>query len=89
MYDWSAQNNELGNPMRNPVTGTPGNYGADTGGLIVDGVAPDGTKNEVRANFNIYANPYDTCTVYNLKEKQIDKLKMNYHSIDGKLCWKN
>jgi len=58
MYDWSAQNNELGNPIRDVVTGTPGNYGADSGGLIVDGVAPDGTKNEVRANFDIYANPY-------------------------------
>ncbi len=58
MYDWSAKDNELGNPMRDPVTGTPGNYGADTGGLIIDGVAPDGTKNEVRGNFNIYANPY-------------------------------
>ena len=58
MYDWSAGTNELGNPIRDVVTGTPGNYGADTGGLIVDGVAPDGTKNEVRANFNIYANPY-------------------------------
>jgi len=58
MYDWSAQNNELGNPIRDVVTGTPGNYGADSGGLIVDGVAPDVTKNEVRANFDIYANPY-------------------------------
>lgn len=58
MYDWSVKNNELGNPIRDVVTGTPGNYGADSGGLIVDGVAPDGTKNEVRANFNIYANAY-------------------------------
>ena len=38
---------------------------------------------------HIYANPYDTCTVYNLKEKRIDKLKMSYHSIDGELCEKN
>jgi len=58
MYDWSVQTNDLGNPMRDVVTGTPGNYGADSGGLIVDGVAPDGSKNEVRGNFNIYANPY-------------------------------
>ncbi|SFZ89272.1 TonB-linked outer membrane protein, SusC/RagA family [Flaviramulus basaltis] len=58
MYDWSVQTNELGNPIRDVVTGTPGNYGADAGGLIVAGVAPDGTKNEVRANFDIYANAY-------------------------------
>ena len=58
MNDWSAGTNELGNPIRDVVTGTPGNYGADSGGLIVDGVAPDGSKNEVRANFNIYANAY-------------------------------
>ena len=58
MYDWSAGTNELGNPIRDIVTGTPGNYGADSGGLILDGVAPDGSKNEVRGNFNIYANPY-------------------------------
>jgi len=58
MYDWSVGTNELGNPIRDVVTGTPGNYGADSGGLILDGVAPDGSKNEVRANFNIYANPY-------------------------------
>jgi TonB-linked SusC/RagA family outer membrane protein len=58
MLDWSVQTNELGNSIRDVVTGTPGNYGADSGGLIVDGVAPDGSKNEVRGNFNIYANPY-------------------------------
>ena len=43
-------------------------------------------SNKPVITLHIYANPYDTCTVYNLKEKQIDKLKMNYHSIDGKLC---
>ena len=43
-------------------------------------------SNKPVITLHIYANPYDTCTVYNLKEKRIDKLKMNYHSIDGKLC---
>lgn len=58
LYDFSAGNNELGNPIRDAVTGTPGNYGADSGGIILPGVAPDGSPNEVRANANIYANPW-------------------------------
>jgi hypothetical protein len=58
MYDFSAADNELGNPVRDKVTGTPGNYGADSGGIILSGVAPDGTTNAVRANANIYANPW-------------------------------
>ena len=58
IYDFSAGNNELGNPIRNSVTGTLGNYGADSGGIILSGVAPDGTPNQVRANANIFANPW-------------------------------
>jgi outer membrane receptor protein involved in Fe transport len=58
MYDFSAADNELGNPVRDIVTGTPGNYGADSGGIIMPGVAPDGSQNQVRANANIYANPW-------------------------------
>jgi TonB-linked SusC/RagA family outer membrane protein len=58
MYDFSAADNELGNPVRNPITGTPGNYGADSGGVIMPGVAPDGTPNQVRANADIYANAW-------------------------------
>jgi TonB-linked SusC/RagA family outer membrane protein len=58
MYDFSAANNELGNPVRDIVTGTPGNYGANSGGVILPGVAPDGTTNTVRANANIYANAW-------------------------------
>jgi hypothetical protein len=55
MYDFSA-NNELGNPVRDIVTGT--DYGANSGGVILPGVAPDGTTNTVRANANIYANAW-------------------------------
>ena len=58
LYNFSAGNNELGNPIRNVVTGTPGNYGVDSGGVILSGVAPDGTTNQVRANTNTYANPW-------------------------------
>jgi TonB-linked SusC/RagA family outer membrane protein len=58
LYDFSAADNELGNPVRDIVTGTPGNYGANSGGVIMPGVAPDGTPNQVRANANIYANAW-------------------------------
>ncbi len=59
MYDFSAANNELGNPVRDLVQGTPGNYLPTDGGVILPGVAPDGTNNTVRANANIYANVRD------------------------------
>ena len=58
LYDFTAGTNDLGNPVRNPITGTPGNYGADSGGVILSGVAPDGTPNTVRAAADIYANPW-------------------------------
>ena len=38
------------------------------------------------STLHIYTKPYDTCAVYDLKNKRIDKLKMPYHSIDGKIC---
>jgi len=38
------------------------------------------------STLHIYTKPYDTCAIYDLKKKRIDRLKMLYHSIDGKLC---
>jgi TonB-linked SusC/RagA family outer membrane protein len=58
MYDFSAADNDLGNPIRNPIKGTPGNYAPDSGGFIVDGVAPDGTPNQVRANGSVYTTAW-------------------------------
>ncbi|MBU2996901.1 SusC/RagA family TonB-linked outer membrane protein [Cellulophaga baltica] len=58
LYDWSVADNDLGNPLRNPITGTVGNYGANSGGLILKGVDENGNTNEVRADFSNYANPY-------------------------------
>ncbi|MFA5326424.1 MAG: SusC/RagA family TonB-linked outer membrane protein [Prolixibacteraceae bacterium] len=46
LYEESAGLNDLGNPIRNYVTGDP----ATDGGLILQGVLPDGTKNTVRSN---------------------------------------
>ena len=48
LYDFTAGDNELGNPYRDPITGTPGNYGADSGGILFEGVQADGTPNTIR-----------------------------------------
>lgn len=45
LYQESAGLNDLGNPIRNYVTGDP----ATDGGLILEGVTPDGAKNTVRS----------------------------------------
>ena len=58
MYDFSAADNELGNPVRDAIVGTPGNYGANSGGFIIPGVAPDGTPNQVRANGSVYTTAW-------------------------------
>ena len=58
LYDFTAGTNDLGNPVRNPITGTPGNYGADSGGVILEGVQADGTPNNVRADATTAGNPW-------------------------------
>ncbi len=40
-FDNTVGNNELGNPVRNPVTGD-----ANSGGVLIDGVKPDGSDND-------------------------------------------
>ncbi len=58
LYDFTAGSNDLGNPVRNPVVGTPGNYAANSGGVILDGVKADGSRNDIRADATTYANPW-------------------------------
>jgi len=48
LYDFTAGNNDLGNPLRDPIVGTPGNYAANSGGWLFEGVQADGTTNTVR-----------------------------------------
>lgn len=43
LYDFTAGNNELGNPLRDPVTNGP-----DSGGWLFEGVQADGTPNTIR-----------------------------------------
>ncbi len=53
LYKETAGLNELGNPVRDPLTD-----GADSGGILLEGVQEDGTPNTVRARFDYFANAY-------------------------------
>ena len=35
---------------------------------------------------HVYAKPYDSCEIYDLKKKEIKRLQMDYYSINGQLC---
>ncbi|MGV8815558.1 MAG: SusC/RagA family TonB-linked outer membrane protein [Gelidibacter sp.] len=48
LYNYSVGLNDLGNPMRNSI--------ANGGGIILDGVAPDGQPNMVRTAMDTYNN---------------------------------
>ena len=37
-------------------------------------------------SLHIYAKPYDACDIYNLNEKKIERTRLKYHSINGKIC---
>lgn len=50
LYDRTAGFNELGNPIRDPLS--------DGGGIILPGVKENGTPNDIRADFSNYTNPY-------------------------------
>ncbi|MFN2396775.1 MAG: SusC/RagA family TonB-linked outer membrane protein [Bacteroidales bacterium] len=83
LYEETANNNDLGNPQRDPVS--------EGGGLLLDGVNPDGTPNDTRIGSTYYAEGwasspnarfvYDASYVklrelvltYNLPEKLMDK----------------
>jgi hypothetical protein len=51
IYDITAGLNELGNPKRDPVTS-----GTDSGGILLEGVNPDGGVNETRTHMYKYSN---------------------------------
>lgn len=91
--DETAALNDLGNPIRNPITS-----GADSGGIILPGVLADGTPNTTRApgpeffgnSYGYRRQPnkafvYDASYVklrevaigYDLPKKWSDKLKMD------------
>jgi TonB-linked SusC/RagA family outer membrane protein len=50
LYASSAGLNDLGNPIRNSI--------ANGGGVLLPGVNPDGSVNDVRGRMDLYANPF-------------------------------
>lgn len=50
IYKETAGINDLGNEVRNPLVGTPGNYGPTSGGYIIDGVNVNEATGEVTPN---------------------------------------
>ncbi|WP_291964986.1 SusC/RagA family TonB-linked outer membrane protein [Maribacter sp.] len=93
IYDVTAGVNDLGNPLRDPVTNDN-----TSGGVILPGVQEDGSANTVRADFTTYENPYgrygnapdaqfvydasyvklrEVTLGYSLPKKFIDKLPFN------------
>jgi len=54
IYQESDYTNDLGNPVRNPVVGTPGSYASNSGGYIINGVNVDAsgrvTPNQTRVD---------------------------------------
>ncbi|MFP4469833.1 MAG: hypothetical protein ACLFPE_04085, partial [Bacteroidales bacterium] len=55
LYEETAFINDLGNPVRDPIVGEPGNYDPTSGGYILEGVLEDGTPNTMRIPGNNYA----------------------------------
>ena len=37
-------------------------------------------------SLHVYAKPYDSCEIYDIKTNQINRLQMKYHSINGQIC---
>jgi TonB-linked SusC/RagA family outer membrane protein len=56
LYDFTAGTNDLGNPVRNAVVGTAGNYDSTSGGVILPGVNADGSDNQTRNSVSRYNN---------------------------------
>ena len=54
LYDMTAENNDLGNPLRDPIAGTPGNYAGNSGGILQDGVFTNGQTNNIRISGENY-----------------------------------
>jgi TonB-linked SusC/RagA family outer membrane protein len=54
LYPETAGANDLGNPVRDPIVGDPGAYGAESGGYIIEGVNVDAngvsTPNQTRVD---------------------------------------
>ena len=81
--DYTAGFNELGNPVRDPVT-----TGADSGGVLNSGVTEDGQPNTTRARADYYGGAYywgnsgrnpAALTVYDASYVKLRELSLSYN----------
>jgi len=76
LYNYSVGLNDLGNPIRNSL--------ADGGGIILDGVAPDGSVNTIRTAMDTYRNAIgsikspDAAFVYDASYVKLRELTLRY-----------
>ena len=56
----------------------------------LDGPADIHSVRNISDNFatslHVYAKPYDACDIYDIGKGRIEKKKLGYYSIDGKIC---
>ena len=46
----------------------------------------ENVSEEFATSVHVYAKPYDTCEIFDIKQGTIKRIKMDYHSINGVLC---
>ena len=79
LYEETAVNNDLGNPIRSPLT-----EDATSGGIIRDGVTADGKPNTVRASmenygdFDSYVSAPDKRFVYDASYVKLREVTLTY-----------
>jgi TonB-linked SusC/RagA family outer membrane protein len=84
LYKETAYTNDLGNPVRNLITGTLGSYGPTSGGFINQGVNPDGTPNQTRVaasnygTFGYLRNP-NSAFVYDASYVKLREIAISYN----------
>lgn len=46
----------------------------------------ENNTNDYATSLHVYARPYDQCDIYDIKNGKVERIKLDYHSINGKLC---
>lgn len=96
LYEETVGNNDLGNPVRDPVAkNDDGSYASTSGGLLLDGVYADGTPNVTRVEGGDYRvwgwsrNP-NSAFVYDASYLKLRELVVSYslpQSVMAKAGW--
>ena len=87
LYPETAGNNDLGNPVRDPLVGDPGAYGAASGGYIIEGVnvaAGVSTPNQTRVDATTsdgwgYAVEPQSAFVYDASYVKLREVVLSYN----------